>query len=574
MVQRIRVLPEEIAQTIAAGEVVERPASVVKELMENAIDAGATQILVELKAGGLELIRVRDNGRGIEEEDVPVALERYATSKIEKTEDLFALHTLGFRGEALPSIASVSRMVLTTRVRESLHGTRLACEGGAVKEIRQVGCPIGTEVEVDELFYNIPVKRKFLKSIRSELHQVIGHFLRLALAYPRIAARLTHDGRPLYDLLRSESEGVRVEAVLGREIFRQLQPFEWDDGEIRISGFASHPSLVKTNADNLYLYVNGRWARDRIVHRAILEAYRRVIPEAKFPVVLLRMVVPPSFVDVNVHPTKAEVKFREPDRIFQVVQRALKALHAPVLHAPRLDVTAVPAAIPVKDRPKAETVISAAFDFGAVSVVREPAVPAWGNDPSIPYRVLGQVHGTFLVCEGEAGLVLVDQHAAHERILFEKFKREYEARSTPVVQLLLPILMETTAEESFLLSSFLENFLSLGFEIDRVGEKTFAVRALPSGIDERLAEDMIKEILEALRLSNRAGKGTDTVDTILVLMACHRALRAGQPLRNEEMARLLKDLLPFPPYSTCPHGRPIFVSLSWEELNRQFKRNS
>lgn len=287
MPRKIEVLPESISQVIAAGEVIERPASVVKELMENAIDAGSSEITVELKSGGLQLIRVMDNGEGMDQEDVPVAFQRYATSKIKKAEDLYAIHTLGFRGEALPSISQVSKMILQTRTPHSLSGTEVICEGGEIKSISEIGCPIGTEVEVKNLFYNIPVKRKFLKSIRSELRYALNHFLRLSLSHPTISFKFIHDGRILQEHLKTESHLVRIEAIFGKEIYRHLQPIGFEEGEIRILGFASLPSFSKRNSEGIYFYVNQRFVKDRMIYKAILDAYRHILPSHQFPVVIL-----------------------------------------------------------------------------------------------------------------------------------------------------------------------------------------------------------------------------------------------------------------------------------------------
>ncbi|MGZ3493546.1 MAG: DNA mismatch repair endonuclease MutL, partial [Thermodesulfobacteriota bacterium] len=300
MPRKIEILPESVSQSIAAGEVVERPASVVKELMENAIDAGSSEITVELKAGGLRLIRVMDNGEGMDREDVPLALQRYATSKVRKAEDLYAIHTLGFRGEALPSIAQVSKVTLRTRTANSLSGTKLSCEGGETKSISETGCPVGTDVEVMDLFYNIPVKRKFLKSIRSELRAALSHFVRLSLSHPKISFKLMHDGRTLHEYLKTESPLVRIEAIFGKEMYQHLQPvgFEW--GDIRVSGFAGLPSFSKRNAEGIYFYVNQRFIKDRMIYKAILDGYRHFIPGNQFPIAILFITLPPSAVDVNV----------------------------------------------------------------------------------------------------------------------------------------------------------------------------------------------------------------------------------------------------------------------------------
>jgi DNA mismatch repair protein MutL len=582
---KIQVLPERIAQAIAAGEVVERPSSVVKELMENAIDAGSTEILVELRAGGLQLIRVADNGEGIEGEEVPVALQRYATSKIRKTEDLFSLQTLGFRGEALPSIASVSEVTLKTRVAHSLSGVKAVCEGGEIKSITEVGCPTGTEVDVKQLFYNVPVKRKFLKSIRSELNHVLNHFLKLGLAYPAISFKLIHDGRVLHDLVGTESHDVRIEAILGREVYAQLHPLAWKNGEIKVSGFASLPSLVKANAEGMYVFVNRRVIKDRIIHRAIVEAYRHVIPDGKFPVVILFITLPASAVDVNVHPTKAEVKFRDPDQVFQTVRSALRSLHDPAVSG-GVRPSTPPSTVEDRELRQMEQtpffpIPGSAVTFPSsglgregvtVPLVREFPQAEWKTDRPVPIRIVGEVQGTFLVCEGEQGLILIDQHAAHERILYEKFRKAYETRSLSVTQLLLPLLIEVTAEEAFTLSSSLEAFRSVGFEIDSMGEKTFAIRSIPTGIEAEEAPQMVREVLEEVALHPREGKATETIRTMLITLSCHRAIRGNSPLRKEEMEELVRNLIPFHSYTTCPHGRPIFFCLRWDELNKQFKR--
>jgi DNA mismatch repair protein MutL len=577
MTGKIQVLPDAIAKSIAAGEVVERPASVVKELMENAIDAKSSEIVVDVKAGGLQLVRVQDNGEGIDREDVPIALQRYATSKIRSAEDLFNIRSLGFRGEALPSIASVSHMTLRTRVPDSLSGTRVVCEGGEIKEISEVGCPIGTEVEVKNLFFNIPVKRKFLKSIRSELRQVLNQFLRLSLAHPRISFRLNHDGRVLQELPGTESLAVRMEAILGREVYDHLQRIEFEDGETNISGFASLPSVLRGSADGIYLYVNDRFVRDRVVHKAILEAYRHVIPAGKFPVVVLKLTVPPHAVDVNVHPTKAEVKFRDPDRVFRAVREALLSLQGRGAFPPESRVCQE-LREPVSYReplslPRLSFLPPPPWDGGTVTRVGELAPPEWEVNRGAALRIVGQLYETYLICETEQGLIFIDQHAAHERLLFEQFKRQHEARSIPGVKFLVPPLIELSAEESFLMESSLDEFLSAGFEIDPAGQRAYAIRSMPSLFEGMAPEAIIREILQEISFLNREGKGTDALHPLLISTACRAAVRGRSRLRREEIEELLGKLASFDLSATCPHGRPIFFFLSREDLNKQFRRN-
>jgi DNA mismatch repair protein MutL len=581
MPRKIQILPESVAQAIAAGEVIERPASVVKELMENALDAGASKIAVELKAGGLQLIRVLDDGEGIDPEDVPVALQRYATSKIQRSEDLFAIHTLGFRGEALPSIAAVSQMTIKTRIPHSVSGTQLLCEGGEIRSTTEVGCPVGTEVEVKNLFYNIPVKRKFVKSIQTELRHSLNHFLRLSLAHPSVSFKFVHEGRILYEYLKTDSPRIRVEAILGREIYGHLQPIEFEEGETHLRGFASLPSFSKGNGDGIYLYVNRRFIKDRMIYKAILEAYRHVIPGGRFPVVILFMTLPPSAIDVNVHPTKAEVKFKDPDRIFRMVKGALSsALASPGSLKKQEEVGDGMGQPPsLKEFPSLgstkPTPIPLPLPGGngeAVTVVREAWTPEWEVERKTPFRILGQVQATYILCEGAEGLILIDQHAAHERLLYEKYKKDHESGSIPAEKLLLPIPMELSTEESFVLMSYLEEVESMGFEIDAIGERMVAIRTIPKLTGPFDPKGMVREFFEELSFVKREGKGREAIHRMLVSLACHSAIRANFVLRREEMEGLVGALHPFHHSLTCPHGRPVFFVISPEELARQFKR--
>jgi DNA mismatch repair protein MutL len=582
MPKKIEVLPESISQIIAAGEVIERPASVVKELMENAIDAGSTEVIVELKAGGLQLVHVVDNGEGMDREDVPLALQRFATSKIKKAEDLYAIHTLGFRGEALPSIAQVSKMTLKTRTSHSLSGTKVICEGGEIKSISEVGCPIGTEVDVKNLFYNIPVKRKFLKSIRSELRYAVNHFLRLSLSQPSISFKFIHDDRTLHEYLKSESPLVRIEAIFGKEIYPHLQPIGFEDGEIWISGFASLPSFSKKNSEGIYFYVNQRFVKDRMIYKAILDAYRHILPRNQFPIIILFINIPPSTVDVNVHPTKAEVKFKNPERIYQAVLAAIRmAVEGEAFRSEErmsgngrkegVFQRGVQPSFPIQDTLSIPSSLTRGKEE-EIFMVREGERIKWDVEKKSPYLVLGQIQGMFILCEGEGNLIFIDQHAAHERILFEKFKKEYESRSTISEKLLLPILIELSVEESYILESAEEALKAIGFEIEPIGEKLFAIRSIPSFIDQKDSKGIIRGILDELSFLEKQGKGEETIHTILVTLACHSAIRGNFLLRKEEMDKLVENLFPFHPTTTCPHGRPIFFILPLDQLKKQFKR--
>jgi DNA mismatch repair protein MutL len=584
MATRIQVLSEEVAQSIAAGEVIERPASVVKELMENSIDAGSSEIVVELKMGGLQLIRVYDNGEGIDPEDVPLALQRYATSKIKKAEDLYAIYTLGFRGEALPSIASISKMTIKTRVPDTHSGMKVVCEGGEIKSISEAGCPTGTEIEVQNIFYNVPVKRKFLKSIPSELRYCLNHFLRLSLSHPSITFKFIHDGRMLQEHLKTESPLVRIEAILGREVVEQLRRCEFDNGEIGISGFASLPSIAKGNSDGIYLFVNKRFVKDRMIYKAIIETYRHVLPSGKFPVVVLLITVPPYAVDVNIHPTKAEVKFRDPEKVFRAVTETLRSIHEGKTLSTEIEPTGEQGDLTYANAfrqpflsfksASAYRSMTGELEGGLASLVREEGRIEWKVESKSSFRILGQVQGTYIVCEGDKGIIIIDQHAAHERILFNQYKNQYETKSIISDKFLMPVPMELSAEESIIMDSHLEELQSMGFEIDPIGDRVYAIRSKPSWIDQKDPKAMVKEILDELSFLKKEGKGTEVVDRILITMACHSAIRANFMLRREEMEELVKILYPFNLSITCPHGRPIFFAFNLDELAKQFKRKS
>lgn len=576
MAGKIRILSETVAQKIAAGEVVERPASVVKELVENAIDAGATEIVVELRSGGLQLIRVADNGEGMASEDVPLALQRFATSKIREAEDLHAIKTLGFRGEALPSIASVSKMVLRTRPPHSISGTKVISEGGELKNLSETGCPVGTEVEVHDLFYNVPVRRKFLKSIRAELRYALLQFHRICLAYPSITFKFIHDGRLLEELVKTDSLWVRVEAVLGKQVVDHLITVRYEEEGVRVEGLTGLPSLTRASRDGIYTYLHRRYVRDRLLYKAILEAYRFILPSDKHPVSILWIDPPPSSIDVNVHPTKVEVRFREPEKIYQAIWSSIRGALEETTSTGRPrsartigegQVKAPLASLPFSPlRSHPETIPDAS---SPISRIKEEEIP-WEVEKKLPYRIVGQIWGTYILCETEERLLFIDQHAAHERVLYERLKKDYEERRIDSKPLLLPVLLELSLEESIHLDAAREDFKAMGFEIESVGERLYALRSLPSFIEPKEAEEGVKEILEELPFLKRGE--TSSFQALLISLACHAAVRARFPLRKEEIEALLEALYPFQPSTTCPHGRPIFFPLTLEEMNRQFKR--
>jgi len=397
-----------------------------------------------------------------------------------------------------------------------------------------------------------------------------------------ISFKFIHDGRSLHEHLKTESPLARIEAIFGKEVYSHLQPIGFEQEEIRLSGFASLPSFSKRNAEGIYFYVNQRFIKDRIIYRAVLDAYRHVLPPNQFPVVILFITLPPSFVDVNVHPTKSEVKFKDPDRVYQAVLGAIRMM---LEEGPSRSEEMTP------ERAKKEWFFPGRVQpsfFGqetlsppsslirekeeGILTVRDAGELPWEVEKKSPYAVLGQIRGTYILCEGEGRLVFIDQHAAHERILFEKFKKKYENGSMISEKLLLPLLIELSVEESCTLDSAGEALKEIGFEIESVGEKLSAIRSVPSFIDSKDPREIVRAVLDEVSFLEKQGKGKETIHTLLVTLACHSAVRGNFILKREEMEKLVEDLIPFHPSTTCPHGRPIFFSLPLDELKRQFKR--
>lgn len=571
MPKKIHVLPEDITKCIAAGEVIERPGSVVKELMENSIDARSSQITVELKSAGLELIRVIDDGEGMYPEDVPIAIQRHATSKIKTFEDLYSVRTLGFRGEALPSIAAVSQMTIMSKISEAIAGIKVICEGGEIRYINEVGSPVGTEVQVKNLFYNVPVKRKFLKSLKSEFRNVVQQFLRLIISHPSISFKLIHDGRVVGDYPKTESLLVRIEAVMGEEVYENLKKIEYKNEEIGITGFISLPVISKSTSDWIYIYANNRFIKDRLILKAITEAYRNFIEKGKYPIVIVFINLPPSNIDANVHPTKIEVKFRNPEKIFNSVFSAIQlGLEEDLKRSS-----------PFYEIDGSEKLFFPKLEEGNY-VIRESLKPYTenleifrqkeGEERLKRFGILGQIKGTYIICEGDEDLIFIDQHAAHERIIFEKLKEDYKNHAIIKEYLLIPIQLELSLEESYVLNLIKDNLSELGFEIEQIGEKLYTINSIPSFIKLIKAKEMVKKIIEELLHSDLNGRNKEFIHEILTTISCHSAIKGNSLLMKEEMEELLNNLSSFDSKTTCPHGRPIFFYYPIDELHKEFKR--
>ncbi len=578
MDQKIHVLPDEVVNRIAAGEVVERPASIVKELVENAIDARATEVSILVEGGGLRKIRVIDNGTGMGREDGLTAFQRYATSKIEASEDLTTIQTLGFRGEALPSIASVSRVRMVTKDEESLSGVEIWLEAGQVGEIRETGCPRGTDVAVEDLFFNTPARRKFQRSVATEFSHITEVVVRIALAHCGTHFRLFHNEKRILDIPVTKERLVRIGSLLGREIYRVLHRVSIRMDSLEIDGYLSDPGFTRPNPKGIYVYVNGRFIRDRIIHHAIMESYRNLLPKDRYPVAILFLSLPPWSVDMNVHPTKNEVRFSSTD----LIHRGVVALSQDFMRGPsvcsqadtigRGESPAPPLTIG-ESSPNYSTPPSATYPRrGGPDAEALPGVLF--KEPSFSLRILGQLDSTYLVCESPGGLVLIDQHAAHERIVFQRLKRGVEKERPEVQRLLFPETIELAAAELEAVRRYLPELKRLGFELEPFGGNTLVIKSIPLILSRgdccQIVPDLIRD-LTSEEAQDDMGKG---IDTALKVTACHGSIRSGQALSMEEMTMLLKEMEQEGFSQTCPHGRPACIQIGLSELEKRFMRKS
>ena len=581
----IRILPSEVASQIAAGEVVERPASVVKELLENALDAGANHIAIEVLDAGKRLIEVADNGSGIPTEELGLAVERHATSKLSSASDLFHITTLGFRGEALASIGSVSRLTITTRTSNAEFGARMRVEGGQSGEVQPIGAPVGTVVRVENLFYNVPARLKFLKHATTERHQIDNLVTRYALAYPQVRFSLRQEGRAVLQTSGSGDRREVLAALYGAEIARQMLVVIAEDDSVRVEGFISPTSLTRSNRHEINFFVNGRPVQDAALIVALLKAYHTLLMVGRYPQAILFLTIPPDAVDVNVHPTKAEVRFREPERIFTNVQRAVR--RALLAHTPVPGMSEqlrwVPPTSPRMADPAWHSTGEAGFEGSegletqpvslepAAAMMSAPAPQSGLAGMRVPLlRLVGQIASAYLVAEGPDGLYLIDQHAAHERVLFERFMAQRNSQ-IPSQNLLQPVTVDLPPAGARLLDEQLPIITRLGFNIEPFGPNTYLVRAIPAlltGSDPSAALRVLVENFEEDETPLQA-----EVEARMIARICKRAaVKAGKTLSAEEQRTLLDDLETCQSPRTCPHGRPTMIHLPVAVLEQQFGR--
>jgi DNA mismatch repair protein MutL len=613
-VSKVKRLPDDLANKIAAGEVVERPASVVKELVENALDAGATRVRVEADQGGLARIVVSDDGDGMTREDALLSLLRHATSKIRVFEDLSHLVSFGFRGEALPSIASVSHLVMYTRPRHKAEGVRVTAPAGGAEEgqAAPAGCAPGTTIEVSELFYNVPARRKFLKSTATEAAHISEVLLSAALTRPEVTFELHRDGRVARMFPRAETRAQRASEVLGGE---DLIGVRASRGDVTIEAFVSRPERSRVGAASLHFVVNGRVVRDRALARAVAQAYGPLLEPGRYPLGAVYIDMPPEQVDVNVHPQKTEVRFENGRSLYDLLARELGGQLSKVLVIPARGFSpfhSAPAVPTVATTTQKSAALESARDLAlraASGLTTAPAGPGWGasntagaasvlaaagtsmavgasmaagasesqttdllpgEDFYRSLRFLGQAGGTYLVCEGSDGLYVLDQHAAAERVTFDRLRTAYAKKGVPMQRLLVPESLTVNAEEAELVESSESQILALGVELHRTGPQTVTVSGVPRILrssPERIARDLLAELSHA-----SASAFSGAVDLVLATMACHGSVRAGDTLAHEEVQALLESLCGIDFSGHCPHGRPVIFRMSFEELGRRVGR--
>jgi DNA mismatch repair protein MutL len=588
----IRLLSSEVASQIAAGEVIERPASVVKELAENALDAGARTLTISIAEAGRALIEVADDGSGIPASELPLAVERHATSKLVQSEDLFHISTLGFRGEALASIGSVSRMTVTSRVADSSEGARLHIEGGISGRVEVVGAPVGTVVRVEDLFYNVPARLKFLKTDTTERRAIDNLVTRYALAYPHVRFKLSEEKSVSLQTAGDGDRRAILAALYGVDVAKQMLEVQSEDEGLRLSGYISPTSLTRSNRKEITFFVNGRWVQETALNTAVIQAYHTLLMVGRYPLTALFLEMDTGDVDVNVHPAKAEVRFKSQDRVFSFVQRAVRRALLAYTPIPSVATTTLWGGAARSSEPReigldwtmaGEVSGQLAVNsdqlspFGDFAVGSEQSPQSQANNIqhstfNLPLlRLIGQIGSAYLVAEGPDGLYLIDQHAAHERVLFEKLMTQHELKSIPSQALLTPAVVHLPPAQAKLLEGQLDALNHFGFEVELFGANAFQVRAMPTifrGSDPSLALRSLVEDFEEDEAPLQA-----EVEAKLAGRVCKRlAVKAGQVLSPEEQRALLNDLEACDSPRTCPHGRPTMIHLSVDMLERQFGR--
>ena len=607
---KIRVLADHVANQIAAGEVVERPASVAKELVENSIDAGATRITIEIEAGGRRLLKVSDDGEGMVRDDAILAFERHATSKIRVSEDLIAIGTLGFRGEALASIASVAKVELTTCTEGAGAGTRVTIEGGRMRDVKDAGHPRGTTIAVRDLFFNVPARRKFLRSEATETFHLTNLVTHYALAHPEIAFAFVNNGRDVVRAVPAKDLRERAYQMFGEEFLENLLRVDGGDAQVaRVTGFVSAPRDRRTSRDSQYLFVNRRFVRDRMIGRSLSEGYRSILPHGVYPAALLFIETPREEVDVNVHPAKTEVRFRRSAAVADSVREAIRVALAsanylqpePQIQAsvepqitqipeaqarsaavsftppqPRIEFTPLPSgeeiARDIEEMIRSSSSVKSVSPLpplnSAERLVREVTPETLPSN----IRPLGQLEESFIIATDDEGLLLIDQHVAHERVLFDKYRALESERRTESQQLLVPETFDLTPAQAAVFDQLAPELETYGFELMRLSGRTVAIRAVPADLPAGEARNMLSELLETVDAEKKTSASETLKDEIAASLACHAAIKVNMSLTPEKMRWLIDRLLKTSSPTTCPHGRPVILRLKMRDILKGFHR--
>ena len=610
---KIRVLADHVANQIAAGEVVERPASVAKELVENSIDAGANRITIEIEAGGRRLLKVSDDGEGMVRDDAVLAFERHATSKIHVTEDLAAIGTLGFRGEALASIASVARVELTTCTEDAKAATRVTIDGGRMRDVKDAAHPRGTTIAVRDLFFNLPARRKFLRSEATETYHLTNLVTHYALAHPEIAFTFVNNGREVVRAAPATDLRERAYQIFGAEFLENLLEVNLGDAQLaRVTGYVSAPRDRRTSRDSQYLFVNRRFVRDRMIGRALSEGYRSILPHGVYPAALLFIETPLEEVDVNVHPAKTEVRFRRQAAVADAVREAVRAALASASYVPPPEppkipepiMTATAAVSSIAPQPRIEFVPPpppppprVAVEPTGEEIARDIEVMLQSVSKSAPstplpalnsaeklarevtpeslntnIRALGQLEESFIIATDDEGLLLIDQHVAHERVLFDQYRALETERRSQSQQLLVPETFDLTPAQAAVFDDLAPELEKYGFELMRLSGRTVAIKAVPADLPGSEARNMLFELLETVDAEKKSSARETLRDEIAASLACHAAIKVNMPLAAEKMRWLIDRLLQTSSPTTCPHGRPVILRLSMRDILKGFHR--
>ncbi len=622
---KIQILPESLINKIAAGEVVERPASVVKELVENSIDAGSDQIFVTIKNGGKDYISVLDNGNGMTAEDAQLSIERHATSKIINNEDLENINTMGFRGEALAAIAAVSRFELTTCGDEETGGYQVRVEGGKLTHSARMGFPKGTRITIENLFFNTPARQKFMKSVNTEYSHIHNLIIRLALGNPDIQFRLTHNKNLVLNIPKNQNFRQRIQDCFGSEISDDLVECEYEESYLSFKGLISYPSKSRSSKRWQHTFVNNRYVKNKTINHAVYAGYRTLLMKNIHPMFFIKVDLSPKEIDVNVHPAKTEIRLRNPNLIHTIfseqISRLLKTNNRKQFFNPENNPSTSEDVEPISttenrispdqegqpfpevfvetneqlgfqsspsqkiERPsstkrteatksdESEQTISNPFSFsGQPDAEPDTLSPVHLLAQDYNYQIIGQLLNKYIIAQGEKSMVLIDQHAAHERIRFEEIRSRFYAKTLDTQPLLIPVIMELPPQDGLLLEQHQESLEKMGFVIDHFGGNDYSIKEIPTILQDCDAQNLIKDILDEVAQFGKSGKMEDIYDNIFERMACHSAIRASQPLSTQEMQALLNQLAAMNIPLYCPHGRPILIEFNINDLDKKFKR--